>query len=51
MTAEGNALERGDTEAAKHWAEEKARGNETLQSVSSKYKQIMRQLRERTVAE
>jgi len=46
MTAEGNALERGDTEAAKHWAEEKAKGNAALQSVSSKYKQIMRQLRE-----
>lgn len=46
MTAEGEALERGDTEAAKRWSLEKAKGQEDLQTVSTKYKERMRRMRE-----
>jgi len=46
MTAEGAARASGDTKAAQHWANEKAKGNEALQEVSSKYKELMRKLRE-----
>jgi len=50
MTAEGAARESGDTAAAQHWANEKAKGNQALQEVSSKYKEIMKNLREQTPA-
>jgi len=46
MTAEGAALDRGDDEDAKKWADEKAKGNKLLQEVSAKYKNIMKELRE-----
>merc|ERR1712032_1403239 len=46
MTAEGAALEKGDHEGAKRWAAEKAKGNEELQRISSKYNGIMRAIRE-----
>jgi len=46
MTAEGEALERGDAEAAKRWSLEKTKGQEDLQTVSTKYKALMRRLRE-----
>mmetsp|Transcript_25408 Transcript_25408/g.48640 ORF Transcript_25408/g.48640 Transcript_25408/m.48640 type:complete len:672 (+) Transcript_25408:64-2079(+) len=46
MTAEGAARDSGNTEAAQHWANEKAKGNEALQEVSSKYKELMKKLRE-----
>lgn len=45
MTAEGDALERGDAvTAAKHGAE-KSRGGEQLQVISAKYRNIMKELR------
>jgi len=50
MTAEGAARDSGDTTAAQHWANEKAKGNEALQEVSSKYKELMRKLREEVSA-
>lgn len=50
MTAEGNALETGDTQEAQKWAAEKAKGNEALQECSSKYKAIMREIREAQTA-
>lgn len=46
MTAEGDALDAGDQKTAAKYAEEKAKGQERLQEISSKYKQLMRQLRE-----
>merc|ERR1712066_48022 len=46
MTAEGEALERGDSTQAAHWSAEKAKGQESLQTISTKYKTIMKGLRE-----
>merc|ERR1712070_1018203 len=46
MTAEGAALDRGNQEEAARHAAEKARGNERLQEVSNKYKELMKTLRE-----
>merc|ERR1711972_1074420 len=46
MTAEGLALERGDVEEAKRLAEEKVKGQEALQALSARYKEVMRTLRE-----
>merc|ERR1712203_620458 len=46
MTMEGAALDRGDDEDAKKWADEKAKGNNLLQEVSSKYKNLMKEARE-----
>jgi len=46
MTAEGLALERGDKEEAARCAAEKAKGSEKLQEVSTKYKELMKKLRE-----
>lgn len=46
MTAEGAALESGDSERAQYWAAEKTKGQDALQAVSSKYKELMRKLRE-----
>jgi len=46
MTAEGEALERGDAaEAAKHSAE-KVKGQQNLQEISTKYKSMMKALRQ-----
>lgn len=50
MTAEGEALERGDLEAARGHGAEKAKGSEALQAISSKYKDVMRKLREEELA-
>jgi len=47
MTAEGEALERGDKAEAERWSQEKVKGNEALQSVSAKYRAIMKDLREK----
>jgi len=47
MTAEGLALERNDEAEVARWAAEKAKGNELLQQVSLKYKNIMKELREK----
>lgn len=46
MTAEGLALERGDAEAAAPWAAAKAKAQGDLMAVSSKYKAILKGLRE-----
>jgi len=45
MTAEGEALERGDRDAAAAHSEAKARGQQDLMAISEKYKDIMRDLR------
>jgi len=45
MTAEGDALANGDNDAAAKWAAEKLKGNETLQTISAKYMQMMRDIR------
>jgi len=45
MTAEGEALERGDAGAARVAAEAKAQGQRDLMTISSKYKGIMRDFR------
>lgn len=50
MTAEGAARQSGDTKAERHWANEKVKGNEALQEVSSKYKEILKKLREEATA-
>mmetsp|Transcript_15957 Transcript_15957/g.49642 ORF Transcript_15957/g.49642 Transcript_15957/m.49642 type:complete len:724 (+) Transcript_15957:73-2244(+) len=50
MTAEAAALESGNSEEAARWAAEKARGQDALQAVSGKYKEIMRKLREEQLA-
>jgi len=47
MTAEGEALEAGDAAAAARWGEEKVKGQEKLQEISSKFKAYMRSLREK----
>eukprot|EP00405_Crypthecodinium_cohnii_P026586 CAMPEP_0206487676 /NCGR_PEP_ID=MMETSP0324_2-20121206/41814_1 /ASSEMBLY_ACC=CAM_ASM_000836 /TAXON_ID=2866 /ORGANISM="Crypthecodinium cohnii, Strain Seligo" /LENGTH=698 /DNA_ID=CAMNT_0053966265 /DNA_START=115 /DNA_END=2211 /DNA_ORIENTATION=+ len=47
MTAEGEALDEGDEEAAKKWAEVKAQGQQELMKVSSKYKTLMKNLRDK----
>jgi len=46
MTAEGLALERGDHQEALRYSQQKAKGNQALQNVSTKYKNIMKQIRE-----
>ncbi|CAK9067416.1 unnamed protein product [Durusdinium trenchii] len=46
MTAEGEALEQNDRPSAQRYAEEKAKGQDRLQEISGKYKQLMRRLRE-----
>jgi len=46
MTAEGEALDLGDKATAAKYSEEKVKGQERLQEISSKYKQLMRHLRE-----
>ncbi|CAK0843860.1 unnamed protein product [Prorocentrum cordatum] len=46
MTAEGEALERGDTAEVQRWAAEKLKGNDALQAISKKYKLRMKELRE-----
>jgi len=45
MSGEGLALERGDAEAAARWESEKVAGNEKLQQLSAKYKDLMAALR------
>jgi len=45
MTEEGLALDRGDADAVAKWASEKAAGNEKLQQLSAKYKDMMAALR------
>ncbi|CAE7383036.1 unnamed protein product [Symbiodinium pilosum] len=47
MTAEGEALEAGNGADAAKWSAEKARGQQKLQEISSKYKEHMRSLREK----
>ncbi|CAJ1397729.1 unnamed protein product [Effrenium voratum] len=47
MTFEGEALEAKDAAKAQHWADEKVKGQQRLQEISSKYKDLMRTLRER----
>jgi len=46
MTAEGEALALGDGEAATRWSLEKTKGQDDLQTISTKYKALMRKLRE-----
>lgn len=46
MTAEGDALRRGDAEDAARWKEEKEKGSELLKDVSAKYNAKMKALRE-----
>jgi len=46
MTAEGKALDRGDTAEVQRWAAEKVKGNEALQAISLRYKLRMKELRE-----
>jgi len=46
MTAEGEALERGDAAAAARCSAEKAKGQEALQTISTKFKGMMRDLRQ-----
>jgi len=50
MTAEGAARQSGDAKAEQRWASEKVKGNEALQEVSSKYKEILKKLREEATA-
>jgi|EP00927_Polykrikos_kofoidii_P052986 hypothetical protein len=46
MTAEGVALEMNDLSEADRWKAEKSRGNEELQITSTKYKELMKTMRE-----
>jgi hypothetical protein len=46
MTAEGAALDRGDEAEAQRWEVEKSKGNAALQDISTKYKELMKRLRE-----
>lgn len=46
MTAEGAALDRGDEAEARRWEAEKSKGNAALQDISTKYKELMKRLRE-----
>ena len=46
MTAEGNALEKGDAAEAARWTAEKAKGQQKLQDVSAKYKDELKRIRE-----
>lgn len=46
MTAEGLALERGDVQEAQRWADEKDKGQADLMVTSTKYKNLVRRLRE-----
>lgn len=50
MTAEGLALEAGDTEGAAKWTAAKSEGNQKLMEVSAKYNAIMKKLREEAAA-
>merc|ERR1712190_533589 len=44
MTAEGDALERGDKGAAKKYAEQKEKSTEQLKVISDKYNSLMKHI-------
>ena len=46
MTAEGRAVDMGDTTAAELWAKRKKKANVALAGCSKKYNELMRELRE-----
>jgi len=46
MTAEGKAIDKGDTSAAAAFAEQKAGANAKLQACSQKYNELMKTMRE-----